>query len=204
MWRDFPTDFPTRLALGALRADLSTAPAMTVGSDTGQLAIVPVWLVDHPELVARDLLVYLALAAFADGRTGEAWPSRQRLAARCRLGSVRTVDAALRALERVGAVRIERRADARGSLTSLYILVRARPGVQRAAPRGAAGARGGGAAGCTLNQNQANQRRSPSAPPRSRRRVEEARFAGIPSYTPAHRSAPRPGYGAGAARSSCW
>ncbi len=158
-----------------------------VRSDTGRLAIVPVWLVDHPELVARDLLVYLALAAYADAQTGEAWPSRARLAARCRIESVRTIDAALTALARAGALTITRRSDARGSRSSLYTLHRARPDrVQSAAPLSAAGCLPRGAAGCARNQTQTNQGSTPRPPHRARRadvRQDEARFAHIPSYT---------------------
>ena len=158
-----------------------------IRSDTGQLAIVPVWLIDYPELVARDLLVYLALVAYADAHTGEAWPSRASLAARCRVASVRTIDAALAALERAGALTVTRRSDARGSRSSLYTLHRARADpVQRAAPPRAAGCPPRGAARCAQNHTQANQGSTPRPPHRARRADvarDDARFAHLPSYT---------------------
>ena len=156
-------------------------------SDTGPLLVVPVWLLGTAGVGARELQVYLVLAEHADNETGEAWPSRRRIAERCGVASVRTVDAALDRLVAVGALRVARRRDARGDwTTSLYTVLRARPGVvQPVAPGGAADCTTGRAAGCTSNSGPAERREeTPLIPPRRRRDRREAgdRFADVPRY----------------------
>ena len=136
-------------------------------SDTGPLVIIPAWLLDAPGVGPRELQVYCVLALHADSKTGEAWPSRRRIAAICRVASVRTVDAALKQLVRAGAVRIVRRRSDDGDwASSIYTIVRTpRDAAQLAAPSSATSRATGRATSCALNQTQREPGDSPSRPP---------------------------------------
>ena len=136
-------------------------------SDTGPLVIVPAWLLEAPGVGPRELQVYCVLALHADAKTGEAWPSRRRIAAICRVASVRTIDAALKQLVRAGALRIlRRRSDDGDWASSIYTVVRTpRDAAHFAAPGSAANRATGGADRCALNQDQVEPGVSPSRPP---------------------------------------
>lgn len=105
-------------------------------TDTGPFAMVPAWVLEHPELGDRAVRVYAALARFADNDTGSSWPSRATLAERCGGCSVDSVDRALRQLRDLGAITVERRRTAEGDPdTSLYTIRRLPPdGLGVAAP----------------------------------------------------------------------
>lgn len=93
----------------------------TVESDLGPFAIVPEWLIDHPDLSDRAVRLYAVLARVAGSR-GSAWPGRKTLAARLRC-SPSALDRALRELREAGAVTVTARTSATGRRTSnLYRL----------------------------------------------------------------------------------
>ena len=155
-------------------------------SDTGPLLVVPSWLVAADGVGARELQVYLVLAEHADNETGEAWPSRRRIAERCQVASVRTIDAALERLVRVAALRISRRRDARGDwTTSVYTVLRARPGVaQSSAPGSAMDCTTGSATICAGNLDPSERREETPKPPRRLRPTTSGSvFEALPTYT---------------------
>ncbi len=155
-------------------------------SDTGPLLVVPSWLVGSEGIGARELQVYLVLAEHADNETGEAWPSRRRIAERCAVASVRTVDAALERLVGVGALRITRRRDERGDwTTSVYTVLRARPGVvQPSARGGAVECATGSATGCAGNLDPVERREETPRPPRRLRSAPGgSAFESLPTYS---------------------
>lgn len=105
-------------------------PERIVTSEGGKFAIVPIWVVMTAEPQALRLYALLA-GRYAD-QDGVAYPSRKRLADE--LGVVvRTVDAGVQNLERIGALIVTRRPalNERDHDTNLYR-------VQRIAPPGAA------------------------------------------------------------------
>jgi hypothetical protein len=100
-------------------------------SDTGPFSIVPLWLLtelrETPRSAGSALLVYVALAEWADYSTGEAWPSHRTIGDRCGLG-LTAVKSACGLLRSVGALRWEKRRRDDGSPdTNRYVVVRARP-----------------------------------------------------------------------------
>ncbi len=104
-------------------------------TDTGPLLIVPAWLLEVPGIGARELQVHLVLVRHADNETGEAWPSRRRIAERCGVASVRTVDAARDRLVAVYAIRIRGRRDESDDwTTSVDPLTRAHRSLSRPHP----------------------------------------------------------------------
>lgn len=93
---------------------------MTVSSDV-RFAVVPEWLLDD-DVSDRAVRLYAVLARHADKETGDAHPSRRRLAARCRC-SADSIDRALKELVAVGAVSVEHRYSDDGDLTSNHYTV---------------------------------------------------------------------------------
>ncbi len=95
----------------------------------GYFAVVPEWVLDA-DISAQAVRLYAVLRRYADQQSGQAFPSRRTLAARLRVASTRTVDAALDDLLRIGAVDISAhtRPDG-GNGTSRYTV----RGVQRIA-----------------------------------------------------------------------
>lgn len=90
-------------------ADMSTHSADDaphIGADN-YFAVIPEWVLDA-DISDRAIRVYCVLRRYADKDTGHARPSRAAIAERCRT-SVKSVDRALRELERVGAVTITHR-----------------------------------------------------------------------------------------------
>jgi DNA-binding transcriptional MocR family regulator len=82
--------------------------------------IMPWGLLDDENLTAHDILVYATIARYADGATGEAWPSRQTVAhaARC---DIKTVDRAVARLVRSGYLEKQKRKNQEGE-TNLYVI----------------------------------------------------------------------------------
>lgn len=99
-----------------------------VRSDTGNFALVPVWLLEAG-VSARALQLYAILAGvYADYETGEAFPSWATLARWMRVSSRNTVRAALTELVDAGAVEVVHRDNAEGDPDSnLYIVHRVPP-----------------------------------------------------------------------------
>lgn len=97
----------------------STTDTHVVVADS-TFAVVPSWLLDVAPSGAVHL--YAVLARYADNQTGQAWPSRAKLAKR--LGcSTDTVDRALKALVAAGALTITHRWTPAGDpTTSMYHL----------------------------------------------------------------------------------
>jgi len=84
-------------------------------------AIVPLWVVDHPDIEALDVAVYVAIKRHADHH-GQAHPSRQTIArlAKC---SVKTVDRAVERLVDINALeKHARRNKAGDAISNLYII----------------------------------------------------------------------------------
>lgn len=128
-------------------------------------AIVPEWLI-RSSVSAVALRVYAALARHADSKQ-QAFPSRRVLAEWCGKSSVRTIDAAIDELEKVGAVVVTRRSKGNVKQSNLYQLQLVEPeGVaQPIAPGGsAANCTRGSAANCTgvvqpvAHRTRANER----------------------------------------------
>ena len=89
-------------------------------------ALVPLWVVDHPDVTSLDVAVYVAIKRHAD-QHGEAYPSRARIAelAKC---SVDTVDRAKKRLLDIGALDVEVRRKRNGEpISNLYTIHEAPP-----------------------------------------------------------------------------
>lgn len=97
---------------------------MSVKADQ-HFAIVPEWVL-YADISANAVRLYAALRRYAD-KGGKAHPSRSSLAKDIRVKSVRTVDAALDELEKLGAVRTQQRTEGRLNLTSVYTVIAAPP-----------------------------------------------------------------------------
>jgi hypothetical protein len=82
---------------------------------------IPEWIIHHPALTDAEVRLWCRLRCFAQER-GTAWPSRRTLAEMS--GSkIETVDARLKNLEKVGALKIQRRrVENRRNMTNLYVL----------------------------------------------------------------------------------
>lgn len=88
---------------------------------SGGFAAVPNWLLEREDVTGQALLVYLALASFADGE-GVAFPSLRVLAARARLARSTTAEV-LKGLRELGAIAWEQQRRPDGSLgVSVYRL----------------------------------------------------------------------------------
>lgn len=97
---------------------------MSVKADQ-HFAIIPEWVL-YADVSANAVRLYAALRRYAD-KAGKAHPSRSSLAKDIRVKSVRTVDAALDELEKLGAVRTQQRTEGRLNLTSVYTVISAPP-----------------------------------------------------------------------------
>ncbi len=93
---------------------------MKVTSDL-RFAILPEWLIDHPDITPIALRVFAVLARYADKDTDEARRSRQTIADRARC-SLTHLDRALLLLRQAGAVTWEHQYDSRGPAPSAYQL----------------------------------------------------------------------------------
>ena len=91
-----------------------SAPAVTV--ERGPFEMVPHWLLDHPEVSAQALRLYMLIRRHGD-KTGLAFPGRKRLAEQLH-ASPSTVDRARGELVAVGAICERRRASEDGDWTS--------------------------------------------------------------------------------------
>jgi len=98
-----------------------------VRSDIGPFTIIPKWLLDM-DLSARAVHLYAIIGTFADRDGGGAFPSRRTLSKRMGVNSLRTVDAVIAELTRVGAlIKIPRRRGDDSKTSNEYILMRADP-----------------------------------------------------------------------------
>lgn len=104
-----------------------TPNARTPATDEVQadayFAIVPEWILDHPDLSDRAVRLYGLLARYADKASGEGFPGRKTLAARLRT-SVKSVDRALAELVEVEAVEVRARFQDGAQRSNLYVLRR--------------------------------------------------------------------------------
>jgi hypothetical protein len=113
----------------------------------GYFAVVPEWILDA-DISAQAVRLYAVLRRYADQQSGQAFPSRRTLAARMRVASTRTVDAALDDLVRIGALDISAQVrEDGGNGTSRYTVrgvqkvrevQKVRTPAQQTAPGGAA------------------------------------------------------------------
>jgi hypothetical protein len=106
--------------------------------------IMPLWVVDHPDVTPLDVAVYIAIKRHADV-SGEAYPSRARIAevAKC---SVDSVDRAVKRLMDVGALEKEVRRKANGDPTSNLYTIHEEPDGYRSQRQGSRSQRPGVAA----------------------------------------------------------
>lgn len=127
-------------------------------------AVIPTWVLDHPELTPLAVRLYGVLARYADN-DGQAWPSRETLARR--LGcSRKSIDRGTRALISAGAVTAERRWVGEVPTSNLYrVHVLPRGGRDTDVPRGrATGVPGVGPR--MSHRTKANERKTPLPPSR--------------------------------------
>lgn len=87
-------------------------------------AVVPTWVIDCGD--SRAVHLYAVLRRYTD-QAGQAWPSRATLADRMKC-SRPTVDRALAALTKLGALTIVHRFDDAGAMTSSLYRLHAQPG----------------------------------------------------------------------------
>lgn len=100
---------------------------MSMRSDMGPFAIVPLWLLRRG-LSSPALHVYAVLAAVYADREGRAWPSRATLAEEVGC-STDLVDRCIKELMKAGALVKERRwRDGGGATSNVYVLRYSRPG----------------------------------------------------------------------------
>lgn len=97
---------------------------MSVQADQ-HFAIVPEWVL-YADISSNAVRLYGTLRRYAD-KNGKAHPSRSTLAGHIRVKSVRTVDAALDELEKLGAVQTKQRTEGKRNLTSVYTVISAPP-----------------------------------------------------------------------------
>jgi len=76
---------------------------MTIRTDIGPFAMVPEWVITHPDIKGNDILVYVALAMRASRKTNSCWPGQELIGEDVGL-SVATVKRSLSALKEMGAV----------------------------------------------------------------------------------------------------
>lgn len=97
-----------------------------VSSDTGAFALIPEWVLYHPQLSAMAVRLYATLGRHADD-TGQAYPSKKRLSTLVGC-SISTIDRCVVELVAAGALAVTPRARDDGSRTSnLYFLRRGHP-----------------------------------------------------------------------------
>lgn len=103
---------------------------MSVRSDTGPFALVPLWLLEL-KVTDKALRLYVALHAYADNKTGEATPSRKTLAAAIGVSrpvGMKKLDEVKAELVALGALRMEHRKNPEGGNdTNVYVIVHADP-----------------------------------------------------------------------------
>jgi hypothetical protein len=96
--------------------------------EVGPFAIVPMWVFDalieakQPEAMR----LYIALHRWTSAEDRSCYPSRQTIAATCGV-STDTIDRYVKALQAVGALRVEARHEAGGRTSNLYTVIVSRP-----------------------------------------------------------------------------
>jgi hypothetical protein len=102
---------------------------MRVGKDV-YFAVVPEWVL-LSGVSAQAIRLYAVLDRYANSN-GEGTPARKKLAEKLHVRSARTVDAALKELEEIGALRKQPRFTPEGDPTSnLYVLNATPPALRR-------------------------------------------------------------------------
>ena len=151
---DLNSTMEARRRLGGIRSRLEKDGLKimpSTHSDIGRYAIAPEWLLDA-DISDRAVRLFAVLASkFADRDTGVSFPSRQTLANSLRC-SVDSIDRALKELNDIGALVIERRRQGKEWLTSTYLVVYARPPGRNLAATGSREVAAQNQRG--LNQNQ--------------------------------------------------
>lgn len=114
-------------------------PSSEVISDLGRFAIVPEWLFDA-DVSANAIRLFGILAVkYADRQNDTAQVKRKRLMTDTHVGSIHTLDAALKELVRVNALTVEHRTTSYGDQdTNLYILHFLDRGRAKSSPTGRA------------------------------------------------------------------
>ena len=139
-----------------------------------RFAVVPTHWLRHPDLSTTDKSVLSVLATYASEER-YSFPSVSRIANDLKLG-VRTVQYALRTLEEIGAVRVERRQDEEGRDSSNgYWLVGydlMQRGVQSSAPSGVQSSAPGRVQSSAPKQYQSEQDHVEQATTTTTRRLE--------------------------------
>jgi hypothetical protein len=104
-------------------------------------AIIPQWIL-FADISPQAIRLYAVLRTYADNKTNESYPSRASLANDMKVASTRTVDAAIKELIGIGALKVSARRTETGDQTSnLYTLISTAPrevGVQNIARGGVA------------------------------------------------------------------
>ena len=107
-------------------------------------ALVPLWMVDHPDITPIDVAVYVSIKRHAD-QQGEAYPSRARIAELAKL-SVDSVDRSVKRLIDVGVLEKEVRRKKNGEPTSNLYTIHEEPEGYRSQRQGSRSQRPGVAA----------------------------------------------------------
>ncbi|MCU1691882.1 MAG: hypothetical protein JWM64_973 [Frankiales bacterium] len=131
-----------------------------------RFSIVPEWMIDA-DVSDAAFRLYAVLLRYG-GTSGSRMPSRSTLARRIRKQSVDSVDRAMKELERLGAVVVERRKDGAKHLTNRYHLRTSQPGRSAAATSptpAAAGRTGAATAGRTDTARGSRTGAAPVAAP---------------------------------------
>lgn len=104
-------------------------------------AIIPQWIL-FADISPQAIRLYAVLRTYADNKTNESYPSRASLANDMKVASTRTVDAAIKELVGIGALKVTaRRTDTGDQTSNLYTLISTAPrqvGVQNSARGGVA------------------------------------------------------------------
>jgi hypothetical protein len=97
---------------------------------------IPHWVL-YAEISPQAIRLYCVIHHYANRESNIGWPSRETLSKEIRVNSARTVDAALKELETIGALKINKRFTDKGMQTSnYYTVITAFPGVQNIATGG--------------------------------------------------------------------
>jgi hypothetical protein len=120
--------------------------ADTYDSADNYFAILPQWVL-FANISPQAIRLYAVLRTYADNKTNTSYPSRASLANDMKVASTRTVDAAIKELVEIGALKVQNRASVNGNQTSnLYTLISTPPskvGAQNIARGGVVNCEGG-------------------------------------------------------------
>jgi len=124
----------------------------------GYFAVVPEWVIDHPEISDAGVRLYAVLRRYADKDSGESWPLVATLSERLGKGE-RQVKRLIRELEEAGAIMVRPRYEGGKQTSNLYTVL-SHPPVTQMSLGGVTDVTQGGVINVTQNQSQKNQSHS--------------------------------------------